>query len=156
MKCQQCADPIHRVFAVIGTRARIASFRISVRSECQGRRAVRAKADLHRGRGRCRIFPSHRQRTRKVRSLGCANCDRSSWIPRLPIRRAAGAPPDGLWLYSSHGRPPLAARKSLPPLLRFPERDCRRRNQPFRRPRKNPLLVVFCLMLAVSPSSAAL
>jgi hypothetical protein len=51
---------------------------------------------------------------------------------------------------------PLAAPKMLPPLLRFPERDCRRRNQPFRRPRKNPLLVVFCLMLAVSPSSAAL
>jgi hypothetical protein len=29
-------------------------------------------------------------------------------------------------------------------------------NQPRRRPRKKPLFVVFCLMLAVSPSSAAL
>jgi len=29
-------------------------------------------------------------------------------------------------------------------------------DQPIRRPRKNPLLAVFCFMLAVSPSSAAL
>ena len=29
-------------------------------------------------------------------------------------------------------------------------------NQPIRRPRKNPLFVVFCLMFAVSPSSAEL
>ena len=63
------------------------------------------------------------------------------------------------WRLRSHQREPdltIAASRTLWEICsrHHPSRPAL--NQPSRRPRKKPLFVVFCLMLAVSPSSAAL